>query len=1366
MIEEAKLKYRELAAKKRAELEAAYEAGQVADPITILGITIAWKAIAISAAVSAAMSLASFALSRALAPKPPRLVQGKLSGSIQIQNSEQGIMIPEIYGAGPDFELVTGANPTYQNNANCAEGAGGALTKNAGGDAWNAGASHNVAVTAGVGAFFEFTIGTGYAAAGFSTTASPTSGNTDFKFGIQWNPDGSISIKYNGTSVQANATTWLTGDRFRLELRDGRFRIYKGPAEVNVQNFVPPTPTYPLYLGVAIQNTGAGISEGKVKVADIGAAPNEGRGGIKVPAIIVWTSGIRKNVSVTRQTTGGGKGGGSRSQEIENTTYDIDLRLNWCRGPVALIREYGNADILIDQYTQSPNPTGVYDPTIPVDAPYDPLALPDPQPNYLTPQRRVDADIAFDGDNTGTGTIQGGGSSFAFYEGNATQDPDPTEEGDIDAKHGPGSTTAHRNHAGTVHSAFSLSRTGGIVPNFTAVLQHTTLKTLDDIFASFCERVEVLAANDDYDFTGLSEIASRGLLIAGRLFQPAEVIDDPEIQLAYNYFVTEAEGQIVGYTEGDEPELEIDDTEVGWLDGEQDVPDIIPEIETFLASEILLPREVVVKSISPDDDWDTNTQSAKRQVTEGLSTELLEIQIAQLADERRATAQRALYLRHVAGTAHKFTLPWTYLYVHPGYKLTINRAEGFTHTLRLTSVSGGIGILECEGVALEPAVFNQPATGSLPPGYIPPQQIPAMTIMSLLDTPLLRDGDITNNDGIGWYVVGTPRTGIAQAWQGFDLLMFKNSEWQWKVRSTLPGTIGTVVSVSDLYSDPDLVDIIFTADATTNVFTSVDNLLADGDEVTVVNTGGALPAPLVAGTSYFVRDKSGNTFKLAATSGGAAIDITTNGTGTNAINVGKIVIDLYGTTQTLSSVTIADILGGANLALAGNMVFNFATATQVGGFPNRWSLTTLLTGQRETNDHTSEVTAGDRFVLINEAVKFVPMEIEDKDVEYDYRAVTAGQSLDDAATIPAVWTGNARRPHKPSDLTAVLDSSGNWSITATGHPRESEMPASYITRIRRVADEVLMRDIPITVGINLAAIFVNPVDAISISNNNLRGSSDIINGKAQTVQEIKQQGATVNAVFTLAAADNGHAGLRLGAYPSIPGDISGKWQILLLPASATTTQVKVTDSHSHVNTVTIPTVDGVVYVKVVLSGSEVRFYYAGSPIAPTRPPDIIVQDVAEIPGSEAYLYALIRGSDTKIEKVTVGGLTDPQTIYSLGQQVNDDTTNDKVFTANSGTDVLTSTAHGYAANARVVPRNVGGDLPGGLVAATGYYVRDVTTDTFKLAATLGGVAIDITSSGTGTQSVSSGMSTIDVEMWQTSPFTGVEDGFSVRQVFP
>lgn len=943
MIEEFKEAYRETLARKRAEFEAALERGDIADPITGTILTIATlKAIAISAAVSTVVAAASYGLSRAFAPKPPRQQFGKMTGSLQIQNSEQGIMIPEIYGAGPDVTIVAGSNPTYQNLTNTTAGAGGAITKTSGADNdYNAGASHNVAVSSG-DAFLQVTRGTGHAAAGFFDTASPTgSGGLGIGciFGVAWSPDGTLYGVIDGIGIVVGSAS-VAGDVFRIEYRSGRFHLYKGSAELDM-NRPQPTPSFPIYLGVIMYSTGAGVSAAKVQIGSIGDAPNAGRGGVKVPAIIVWTSGIRKNVSVTQTPVRGGKGGGSRTQTTENFSYDIDLRLNFAKGPLRLLREYANADVNLDQYAQSAIPSGVYDPTVPADAPYDPNAPPDPQTDYPT-RNRVDGEIEYDVNNTGTGTVQGGGSLFAIYEGNATQEPDPTEEADIDAKYGAGSTTAYHNQFGITHKQFDLSRTSGIVPNFTAALEHTTLKTLDDIYGSLCERVGVNAANDDYDFSGLSAIASRGMLIAGRLFQPAEVIGSPEMELAYSYFVTEVEGQLVGFAEGDEPEIEIDDTEIGWLDGESDVPDIIPELESILASEILLPREVIVKSIDPDKEWDSNTASARRQVTDGVATELLEIQIAQLTDERRATAQRGLYRAHVGGTAHKFTLPWTYLYAHAGTKLIINRAEGFTHTLRITSITGGIGVLDCEGIALEPEVFNQPATGPIGIPSTPSQMIPAMTVMSLLDTPLLRDGDVTNNDGVGWYVVGTPRTGFNQSWHGFNLLMHKNNEWQFKAESRLPGTVGTVVSVTSLSTNPDVID-----------------------------------------------------------------------------TVGEIVVDLYGTTQTLSSVAEADIQN--NLGLFGTMLANFADATQVANFPNRWTLSTLLNGQKDTEHLIADLAAGDRFVLINEAVKFVPMDAEDLDTEFDYKAVTVGQSQDDAATIPAVWTGDTTRPRHPRSFTGAFD---------------------------------------------------------------------------------------------------------------------------------------------------------------------------------------------------------------------------------------------------------------------------------------------------------------------------------------------------------
>ena len=72
----------------------------------------------------------------------------------------------------------------------------------------------------------------------------------------------------------------------------------------------------------------------------------------------------------------------------------------------------------------------------------------------------------------------------------------------------------------------------------------------------------------------------------------------------------------------------------------------------------------------------------------------------------------------------------------------------------------------------------------------------------------------------------------------------------------------------------------FTANASTDVITATGHDYINTLPVQVsVSGGGTLPAPLVAGTTYYVRDVAANTFKLAATSGGAAINITDAGTG-------------------------------------------------------------------------------------------------------------------------------------------------------------------------------------------------------------------------------------------------------------------------------------------------------------------------------------------------------------------------------------------------------------------------------------------------------------------------------------------------------
>lgn len=65
----------------------------------------------------------------------------------------------------------------------------------------------------------------------------------------------------------------------------------------------------------------------------------------------------------------------------------------------------------------------------------------------------------------------------------------------------------------------------------------------------------------------------------------------------------------------------------------------------------------------------------------------------------------------------------------------------------------------------------------------------------------------------------------------------------------------------------------------------------------------------------------------------------------------------------------------------------------------------------------------------------------------------------------------------------------------------------------------------------------------------------------------------------------------------------------------------------------------------------------------------------------------------------------------------------KRYTFVAGTDVFTVTAHGFADGDTIAFFN--GTCPTGLTEGTVYYVRDATTDTFKVAATAGGTAIDV-----------------------------------------
>jgi hypothetical protein len=67
----------------------------------------------------------------------------------------------------------------------------------------------------------------------------------------------------------------------------------------------------------------------------------------------------------------------------------------------------------------------------------------------------------------------------------------------------------------------------------------------------------------------------------------------------------------------------------------------------------------------------------------------------------------------------------------------------------------------------------------------------------------------------------------------------------------------------------------------------------------------------------------------------------------------------------------------------------------------------------------------------------------------------------------------------------------------------------------------------------------------------------------------------------------------------------------------------------------------------------------------------------------------------------------------------------KNFVAVASSDLIHSPAHGYSDTQKIVFFQ--GTPPGGITEGTVYFVRDAATDSFKVAATSGGAAIDLTS---------------------------------------
>lgn len=125
----------------------------------------------------------------------------------------------------------------------------------------------------------------------------------------------------------------------------------------------------------------------------------------------------------------------------------------------------------------------------------------------------------------------------------------------------------------------------------------------------------------------------------------------------------------------------------------------------------------------------------------------------------------------------------------------------------------------------------------------------------------------------------------------------------------------------------------------------------------------------------------------------------------------------------LSSVTEAAMLNGANAALVGLEIIQFSTAELLGD--GHYRLSGLLRGRLGTERHVGTHAVNEPFVLLDSRLRTVPLTSAANGQSWQCSAVTFGASLASGAEFSQTLTAEPLRPYSPVHLSATREGGGD-----------------------------------------------------------------------------------------------------------------------------------------------------------------------------------------------------------------------------------------------------------------------------------------------------------------------------------------------------
>ncbi|MCI5049398.1 MAG: phage tail protein, partial [Rickettsiales bacterium] len=141
--------------------------------------------------------------------------------------------------------------------------------------------------------------------------------------------------------------------------------------------------------------------------------------------------------------------------------------------------------------------------------------------------------------------------------------------------------------------------------------------------------------------------------------------------------------------------------------------------------------------------------------------------------------------------------------------------------------------------------------------------------------------------------------------------------------------------------------------------------------------------------------------------------------------VSELYVLMLGNAELHSASELA-VLNGANVALVGDEIIQFKTAEEIS--TGNYKLSGLLRGRLGTEHATASHSSGERFVLLDTAIRGTDMPDGLFGLSRDYKAVSIGSTLGATTAKSFAYSARALKPYAPVHVTGTNESNNDWSI--------------------------------------------------------------------------------------------------------------------------------------------------------------------------------------------------------------------------------------------------------------------------------------------------------------------------------------------------